>query len=301
MFFKKIREPPEENGVKVNIVSIPRLQAKNMTQHADFLRVLKETSRTFFIPITRLPQRLQEAVGSAYLCMRAIDEIEDHPSLERQAKASLLHRLSWALQAQLASRRPSDPSLLEEVFSPYRAVLPEVTLRIGEWLSRSPDEIAPRIWDATIAMADRMAYWAERNWLIETEADLDSYTFSVAGAVGLLLCDIWAWFDGSQVDRIAAIQFGRGLQSVNILRNQEEDAQRGVNFFPVGWSEKEMFAYARHNLAQARAGAAAISQQIFKYLMEIPLALAEATLQARENGQQKLSRSQVMEIVGQTI
>ena len=43
--------------------------------HVDLARVLKETSRTFYIPIARLPARLQEAVAGAYLCMRAIDEI----------------------------------------------------------------------------------------------------------------------------------------------------------------------------------------------------------------------------------
>jgi len=37
------------------------------------LRVLEETSRTFFLPITRLPSGLQEAVTSGYLCMRAIE------------------------------------------------------------------------------------------------------------------------------------------------------------------------------------------------------------------------------------
>ncbi len=93
-------------------------------------------------------------------------------------------------------------------------------------------------------MADRMAYWVECDWAILTEADLNSYTFSVAGAVGLLICDIWTWFDGTQVDRLAAIHFGRGLQSVNILRNREEDIQRGVHFFPTGWDEKQMFDYA---------------------------------------------------------
>ncbi|MGH1332669.1 MAG: phytoene/squalene synthase family protein, partial [Exiguobacterium indicum] len=40
----------------------------------DANRVLKATSRTFYIPISRLSQDLQEAVGAAYLCMRAIDE-----------------------------------------------------------------------------------------------------------------------------------------------------------------------------------------------------------------------------------
>ena len=49
-----------------------------MTLPSDVTRVLKNTSRTFFIPIARLPARLQETVASAYLSMRAIDEIEDH-------------------------------------------------------------------------------------------------------------------------------------------------------------------------------------------------------------------------------
>ena len=39
------------------------------------LKVLEETSRTFFIPIVRLPEVCQEAVASAYLTLRAIDEI----------------------------------------------------------------------------------------------------------------------------------------------------------------------------------------------------------------------------------
>jgi farnesyl-diphosphate farnesyltransferase len=271
-----------------------------MTHRSDILRVLKETSRTFFIPITRLPDRLQETIGAAYLCMRAIDEIEDHPSLDNQVKAAILHGLSHALQAQLASDDPANGSLLKAVFLPYKTLLPEVTLRISDWLAHVPQGIAPRVWDATIAMADRMAYWAENNWLIRTEADLNSYTFSVAGAVGLLICDIWTWFDGSQIDRLAAIAFGRGLQSVNILRNRQEDADRGVDFFPRDWAEKQMFVYARKNIEQAKTGIARITHQSFRAMVDIPLALAEATLLAIENGQPKLSRAQVMQIVGRT-
>jgi hypothetical protein len=55
----------------------------------DALEVLKATSRTFYVPISRLPSGLQEAVSSAYLCMRAIDEIEDHPNLHRADKARM--------------------------------------------------------------------------------------------------------------------------------------------------------------------------------------------------------------------
>ncbi len=269
-----------------------------MNHSSDILRVLKETSRTFFIPISRLPLKLQETIGSAYLCMRAIDEIEDHSSLDRAEKSSILRNLSRALQAHLGATESLDGSIQQSVFGAYRKVLPEVTLRIGDWLTQAPAGIAPRVWDATIAMADRMAYWVENDWAIQSEADLNSYTFSVAGAVGLLICDIWTWFDGTQVDRLAAIHFGRGLQSVNILRNRQEDSERGVNFFPIGWNEEQMFAYARKNLERAKASLKSITHKTFKQMVEIPLALAEATLVALENGQTKLTRQQVLQIVG---
>ena len=272
-----------------------------MTIPADLMRVLEENSRTFFIPISRLPARLQETVASAYLCMRAIDELEDHPGLPDATKANLLQRLGLFLQARIGvGNAQTGFAELDFIFSPYRSILPEVTLRIDDWLSSAPGDIAPRLWDATIAMAERMAYWVENHWQIQTEADLDGYTFSVAGAVGLLICDIWGWFDGTAIDRMYAVHFGRGLQAVNILRNRKEDNNRGVNFFPAGWADKHMFAYARNNLGLAKAGVKLMPKSSFKYFVKIPLNLAEATLNAIENGAGKLTRDQVLQIVGQT-
>ncbi len=269
-----------------------------MTKTNDLLQILKETSRTFFIPIVRLPGLLQETIGAAYLCMRAIDEIEDHPSLDNHSKVFLLHRLSWAMQAQLGNGAMDDQGL-DSVFSAYQRILPEVTLRLSDWLAKIPTQIAPRVWDATIAMADRMAFWVEKRWEILTEADLDSYTFSVAGSVGLLICDIWAWFDGSQIDREAAIHLGRGLQSVNILRNREEDAARGIDFYPRGWSNAEMFAYAHRHIDQAKKSILADPGSSFHIMVDIPVALAEATLRVLEEGRSKLTRREVLRIVGE--
>ena len=184
-----------------------------MNNHKDVMRVLKETSRTFYIPVARLPDGLQETVAASYLCFRAIDEIEDQETLEPKIKAQLLRRVGLILQSQTNINSQSMVEF-EAAFLPFKNLLPEVTLRIGEWSVQAPSSIAPRIWDATASMADRMAHWVEANWHVQTEADLDGYTFSVAGAVGLLLCDIWSWFDGTQIDRVLALQFGRGLQAV---------------------------------------------------------------------------------------
>ena len=63
------------------------------------MAALEANSRTFFIPISRMPPGLKEATTSAYLCMRAIDEIEDHPTLSNAVKARILQQVSLAFQS----------------------------------------------------------------------------------------------------------------------------------------------------------------------------------------------------------
>jgi farnesyl-diphosphate farnesyltransferase len=272
--------------------------SENMNLRRDALQILKDTSRTFYIPINLLPSGLQEAVASAYLCMRAIDEIEDHPGLDNATKAKLLRTISLTLQAGV------DGFAVDAFFagfSGYENTLEEVTVRVREWSLLAPESIAPRIWDATAAMADRMAYWAETNWKIYTESDLDRYTFGVAGAVGLLLSDLWTWYDGTPTNRTQAIGFGRGLQAVNILRNHAEDMKRGVDFFPEGWSAANMQEYARRNLALAEAYTKNLPTGPALDFCQIPLTLANGTLDALANGKEKLSRSDVFALIEQLI
>ncbi len=268
-----------------------------MSFRTDALSILQATSRTFYIPISILPSGLQEAVASAYLCLRAIDQIEDDPELDRVTKVKLLRRISLNLQAATENFTVKD---FATGLQSDRNNLEEVTLRLGEWALLAPESIAPRIWDATAAMADRMAYWAENNWRITNEADLDRYTFSVAGTVGLLLSDLWTWYDGTKTNRLSAIGFGRGLQSVNILRNHAEDLARGVDFFPDDWDVERMQRYARRNLTLADAynlslpkGSPALD------FCQIPLALARGTLEALSDGKEKLTRSDVMSLIEQ--
>ena len=269
-----------------------------MDLRRDALEVLKETSRTFYIPISQLPPGLQEAVASAYLCMRAIDEIEDHADLDNPTKAQILRSISHTLQSAVDG---FDLDAFAAGFGSARSQLPEVTLRIREWAILAPESIAPRLWDATAAMADRMAGWAEANWQVQSEADLDRYTFGVAGAVGLILSDLWAWYDGTSTNRTEAIGFGRGLQAVNILRNHSDDRQRGVTFFPTGWDAAQMTDYARRNLALADAYTQALPQGPALNFCRIPLTLAHGTLEALADGREKLSRTDVLALIARVV
>lgn len=258
------------------------------------MKVLKETSRTFYIPITLLKQELKLTVGSAYLCMRAIDEIEDHEEMAPEIKTSLLRQT----KELLISENEFDKTTYEKLVSPYETVLPEVTLRLADWLEVCPEGIKPSVRKYTAEMAGGMADWVERDWEIHTKEDLDDYTYYVAGLVGVMLSDIWKWHDNTETDYELAIGFGRGLQAVNILRNQHEDyAERGVRFIPDDWTRDDVFAYADENLAKADAYIEDIETRNIRLFCKIPLGLAKSTLKTMLKGHEKMTREEVESIV----
>lgn len=260
------------------------------------MRVLKETSRTFYIPITLLKRPLKLTVGSAYLCMRAIDEIEDHEEIEAGVKVQLLKETEKLLTATGAF----DTEAYEQLVAPYEAELPEVTLRLSDWLDVCPEGIVRKVRESTAEMSGGMADWVEKDWVIHTKADLDDYTYYVAGLVGVMLSDIWNWYDGTKTDRELAIGFGRGLQAVNILRNQHEDyAERGVRFIPEGWTRDDVFDYARKNLQLGEDYLKDIQTRTISLFCKIPLRLAIRTLKAMEDGKDKMSRDEVEEVVAE--
>lgn len=262
---------------------------KNLQKES--MDMLKKTSRTFFIPISFLESSLKKTVGSAYLCMRAIDEIEDHPDLSDKAKIEMLTAVSGLL------KQPFDEQTYADLIAPYVDELPDVSIRLGDWLTVCPPEIRGQIQESTALMADGMAKWVEKDWVINDRADLDDYTFYVAGLVGVMLADLWKWHDGTETDKDLAIGFGRGLQAVNMLRNFDEDRERGVSFVPAGWTRDDMFAYAKENLALADAYIKPIKNKRILMFCKVPLALAHKTLKALEDGKEKMTRLEVESVV----
>jgi farnesyl-diphosphate farnesyltransferase len=252
-------------------------------------QALLETSRTFYLPIVRLPSNLREAVTASYLCLRAIDEIEDHIGLTSDKKSVLLQTISTACAAR-------DLCALERAVN-TREDLASVTKRMVEWIQLAPSAVAPWILQVSGRMAERMDHWARLRWRISTRNDLDSYTFDVAGSIGVLLTDLWYWHDRTVANKLHAVGFGRGLQAVNILRNRTDDLARGVDFFPIGWNQDSICLYAQSNLSLASNYVDSLSVGPARDFCQLPLDLAYATLQALQRGEEKLSRSAVMQLV----
>ena len=253
------------------------------------MRVLKNTSRTFYIPISFLNKELKYAVGVAYLAMRAIDEIEDHEDISNEDK----HRYLLAT-AELLKAPTFDANAYATAIEPIQSILPEVSIRLADWISLCPDGARARVQAATAEMAEGMAKWALKNWQIQTREDLDEYTYYVAGLVGVMLSDLWEWNAGTKTDRELAIGYGRGLQAVNILRNQQEDLdERGVSFVPDEWTREDLFAYAEENLAKADLYMKDLNKRTIILFCRLPLAMAHKTLKALREGREKMSREEV--------
>ncbi|MGE7094515.1 squalene/phytoene synthase family protein [Lysinibacillus sp. NPDC048646] len=262
------------------------------TLYKEAMHVLKETSRTFYIPITFLKNELKMSVAAAYLAMRAIDEIEDHEMLSNDIKFDLLTATSELLKVDF------DAEAYAALLAPYAEQLPEVSLRLADWLTFCPEGARKIVQASTSEMAFGMAKWAKANWQVHTREDLDDYTYYVAGLVGTMLSELWAWGADIQTDRELAIGYGRGLQAVNILRNQHEDLnERGVSFVPDGWTREDLFAYAEENLAKADLYMKDINKRTVLLFCRLPLALAHKTLKAMQDGREKITRAEVEQTV----
>lgn len=258
----------------------------------DAMRVLKETSRTFYIPITFLKADLKYSVASAYLVLRAIDEIEDHESIQNTTKFDLLMQLSELF------KRPFKQEEYCDIIAPVKEQLPEVSIRLVDWIQACPEGSRSLMMETASEMAFGMAKWAKENWQVHTKEDLDDYTYYVAGCVGVYLSKLWNWSYGQETNEELAIEFGRGLQIVNILRNQKEDKEeRSVSFVPDDWSRDQLFAYADENLAQADAYIETLNEKSTILFCRLPLAFAHKSLAAMKKGEKKMSRAEVEQTV----
>lgn len=255
------------NNYPSNLTELFSAMGKNI-EHDYYL---KKHSRTFYLPIQQLPPVLKETVTSSYLSLRAIDEIEDNPNLEIKDKVYLLNRISEIISED----KGCISEQLEKLYQPYNGQLPKVTLKLVDWIQLAPPGIQDRIIETVNLMSLKMSYWARREWTIHNAFDLEHYIYSVAGIVGILLGDLWSWHNGIQTDRGKAVIYGKSLQLVNILLNENEDKKRGVNFIPPEMSHQDLFELSQKYLLLGYSWAEQIQDtDLFKFTV-FPLEIAK--------------------------
>jgi len=237
--------------------------------------LLKAASRSFYLTLSVLPARVRPQIGLAYLLARTTDTIADTELVPLAQRLDALQKLRERILGQssaplnfgeLAKQQGSaaERILLEKVegslallktLSPADLKLvcnvlttitsgQELDLRRFAGSAGVPPAVcgvAPQTSSdgATPSAARETRALPQKIIALETAAELDDYTYRVAGCVG----EFWTklcrahLFPGARLDEkqfIAdGIRFGKGLQLVNILRDLPADLKNGRCYLPA--------------------------------------------------------------------
>ena len=207
--------------------------------------LLKQVSRSFYLTMRVLPAAIRPQISVAYLLARTTDTVADTqivPLTERlQALQALRERILGGSTAPLnfgeLARHQSSPaewSLLQRLEEPL-ALLEKFSTedqhRIREVLSvitAGQQLDLNRFADAS----------SERIVSLNTDDELDDYTYRVAGCVGEFwtkMCRAHLFFKAPLDDEFLVangVRFGKGLQLVNILRDLPRDLRQGRCYLP---------------------------------------------------------------------
>ena len=207
--------------------------------------LLRDTSRSFYLTMRILPRAVRPQVGLAYLLARTTDTIADSELVPLESRLGALADLRGRIMGEssgplnFASLAPSQDSEAE------RALLErcEEPLRFLAGFAEEDRRLIREVLNTIISgqELDLRRFGAARSphlASLETEAELDDYTWRVAGCVG----EFWTrlcrahLFPRKNADDPAllrdGIRFGKGLQLVNILRDIPADLRKGRCYIP---------------------------------------------------------------------
>ncbi len=267
--------------------------------------LLRDVSRSFHLTLRVLPSPIRRPIGLAYLLARATDTIADTALVPVAGRLAALELLRARVLGETGS--PLDFRPFTEApadTAPEAGTAAERVLlgRIEEALAvlnelDEADRLLIREVLGTITSGQELdlrrfgAASARQIVALESDAELDDYTYRVAGCVG----EFWTricrrrLFPDALLDDAGllarGVRFGKGLQLVNILRDLPRDLRQGRCYLPAG-------ALARHGLSPAALlDATAIGR--FRNVYDVYLATARQHLAAGWDYTNSLPRRQV--------
>jgi farnesyl-diphosphate farnesyltransferase len=214
----------------------------------DLLRI---TSRTFALGIERLPRILCDATTIAYLLLRVSDYLEDNEEMESSEKVILLNRWVNILREEEKIESLTGQLINADTNNPD-AIVAQHSREILLHLHSLPYEVQEIIIQHVINSTQGMARWTKRGPNVCDEKDLDDYMFEVAGRVGYLITQLFAWYSitirrkEKEIMPLAR-EFGLALQTVNVIRGIREDYDRGWVYIPqkfimdMGLTKEQLF------------------------------------------------------------
>jgi farnesyl-diphosphate farnesyltransferase len=217
-----------------------------MAGHDD---LLKATARSFYLTLRILPARVRPQIGLAYLLARTTDTIADTEIVPPAQRLEALHELRERILGRSSAPLNFGDLARHQGLPAEKLLLEKVADSLAALQTLSPaDQESVRAVLATITSGQeldlrRFAPSSQRRpgtiIALETAAELDDYTYRVAGCVGEFWTKICRThlFPGALLDEkqfmADGIRFGKGLQLVNILRDLPADLRNGRCYLPL--------------------------------------------------------------------
>lgn len=215
----------------------------------DHLRgpILRSVSRSFYLSLRLLPSPLRDPLSLAYLLARATDTIADTPEPPVELRREALRNLAGAIQGETPSASTSE---IRDSFAPLQSNEEEQALidslpSILEWLTllgkSDRDEVRSVLQKINRGQMLDLERFGIGDGIraLSTAADLDEYTYLVAGSVGefwtkLCFAHLEKFTDLTEQQMLSsAVQYGKGLQLINILRDIGSDLRAGRCYLPT--------------------------------------------------------------------
>jgi farnesyl-diphosphate farnesyltransferase len=210
-------------------------------------QLLPRVSRSFYLSLRVLPQGVRQPIGLAYLFCRAADTIADTALVPAEQRLAYLDQY----RAAFGEAGSVDPASLADhlVGAQQSSAERELLARLPDCfalLQALPADDQRHIRDLVLTLTQGMQMdlrvfppeHAGGVGALETRADLDRYTYFVAGCVG----EFWTKVAVAHLPALAhwnvpdmaacGVRFGKGLQLTNILRDLAQDLRIGRCYLP---------------------------------------------------------------------
>ena len=209
--------------------------------------ILRAVSRSFYLSIRVLPVPLRDPIGLAYLLARATDTIADTAEIEATFRMEQLQALADVIQG---TRDAQPTTAIRDSVAPRQTKASERALiealpRCIDWLRAIDDadradiqRVLGPINKGQTLDVQRFAN-PQRLVALQTAAELDEYTYLVAGCVGEFWTDVCfrklpKFADRPREEmRSLGIRYGKALQLINILRDIGDDVRAGRCYLPA--------------------------------------------------------------------
>ena len=207
--------------------------------------LLASVSRSFYLTIQALPRKIRGPIGLGYLLARAADTIADSAEAPTEVRLRQLRALMGMIQTGIV---PAQMALLKQEIVPGDPAERALISRLDEaldWLETMSALDRADIVDVLQKITrgqelDLLRFQKGQGIVaLQTSAELDEYTYLVAGCVGefwtrLCFRHLPGFTKFNEADlRTLGVNFGKGLQLVNILRDLPADLKAGRCYLPL--------------------------------------------------------------------